>query len=117
MKQTNYSVGIDCCEIDRFNKIIDNQKLLNKIFTLKEINYCQKRISYAQCFAVRFSAKEAIQKAIDARIPLNKIEIINQPNGNPNAKILKQGYNNWEIKISLSHTQHVAFAVALAYLK
>ena len=110
-------VGIDCVEISRFSKEkITNTKFLKKIFTDKEIQYCKKKANSSQHFAARFACKEAIIKAIssyDIKIPYNKIEIINDSKGLPNAIILDMKEKKFEVEISLTHSNIIASAVAI----
>ena len=59
--------GIDIIEIDRIKENIDKleNKFLDKIFTQKEIQYCEgKKKQKYQHYAARFAAKEARFKKI-----------------------------------------------------
>jgi len=114
-------VGIDNIDILRFRQsIISKRIILKKIFTKKEIQYCEKKVHAAQHYSVRFAGKEAVVKAFSCygvRIPLNKIEILNKKNGIPFVTILDKNVDNYEIKISLSHSDKTAVAVAVVYKK
>jgi holo-[acyl-carrier protein] synthase len=114
MNLDNVNIGIDITDIDRFSGMIDNPKLLQKIYTPREIHYCQNHKSAAGCFAVRFAGKEAVQKAVDSGIPFNQIEITNKKNGLPIVRILKPDYRERVLKISLSHSNKIAIAVVIA---
>ena len=68
MKITN---GTDIIEINRIKQNIEKygDKFLKRIFTKKEIEYCEKRKnSKYQSYAVRFAAKEATYKALSEYI-------------------------------------------------
>lgn len=56
-------VGIDIIEVDRFSRILAQQKekLLKRIFTDGELEFCKKA---ANRLAGRFAAKEAFFKAL-----------------------------------------------------
>jgi len=113
-------IGIDCVEIARFEAISNNEELLHKIFTEKEIEYCQERTPSVQHFAARFAGKEALVKALshyNIRIPLNQIEILNDQNGSPFVRILEDQYDSLEIRISLSHSKGVAIASSIVFDK
>jgi phosphopantetheinyl transferase (holo-ACP synthase) len=74
----------------------------------------------SQHYGVRFAGKEAVVKAFlcyGIRIPLNKIEILNRKNGIPFVTILDKNAGKFEIKISLSHSDTIAAAVAVVYEK
>ena len=108
------AIGVDCVDIARFSDIINDEKLLHKIFTAREIEYCKGKKPFSQHFAARFAGKEAVIKALshyNIRISLNQIEISNNKNGSPFVKILNDEYESFEIKISLSHSKEIAMAM------
>lgn len=115
LKNVLLGVGVDCVEVCRFDyKTLQNKRLLKKIFTKNEINYCSKKAKPSQHFAARFAGKEAIIKALSGRaVGYNMIEIVNNNKGVPAAKILSSGLDNLNIKISLSHTKEMAMAFAV----
>ncbi|MFR1709007.1 MAG: holo-ACP synthase [Clostridium sp.] len=58
-------VGVDIVEIRRIKDMLDkNSKFLEKIFTVKEIEYLQTRNLRPEYVAGRFAAKEAVSKAL-----------------------------------------------------
>ena len=114
------SCGTDIIEIERIKDSIEetNNKFLNRVYTEKEIEYCEsKKIQKYQHYAARFAAKEAVFKAISIKLE-NKysicwkdIEIINDSQGRPN--VILQGNiqkNIEQIDISLSHCKEYATA-------
>ena len=116
--------GTDIIEIDRIKKLIDEEKntALDKLFSMSEQNYCEskKNVKY-QHYAVRFSAKEAIFKAISNRldnkfsISWKDVEIINDKNGRPEVKFIANEPNGLDrIDISLSHCKEYAVAYVIA---
>jgi len=69
-----------------------------------------------QHYAARFAGKEAVVKALQCygiRVPLNKIEILNRRRGIPFVAILDKRVRAFEIKISLTHSDTMAAAVAI----
>ena len=83
-----FGVGIDNIEVKRIKKQIDDStKFKEKIFTVKEIEYCESKKNYAESFAARFAAKEAFLKAIGTGwsngLQFTDIEILNDENGKP----------------------------------
>ncbi|MEW6026109.1 MAG: holo-ACP synthase [Planctomycetota bacterium] len=56
-------IGIDLVEVRRIKQLI-NRKNIARIFTAREIKYCQGKKNPAESFAARFAAKEAFFKAI-----------------------------------------------------
>lgn len=96
---------------------------LERWFTAREIDYCFGKAMPSRHFAARFAAKEAVVKALpvawDGPLPWQSIEISNDPHGGPSVSLsgaildaaTKAGVG--EIKVSLSHCDEYATAVAL----
>ena len=116
--------GTDIIEISRIRKSIEEMedKFIGKIFTTKEIQYCESRKAQRyQHYAARFAAKEAVFKAISTylddkySISWQDIEIINNKAGRPEINIKKSidglSIENIEsMDISLSHCKEYAVA-------
>ena len=62
------AIGTDAIEVERIGRAVDHpqwgQRFRERIFTPAEIAYCLKRARYAESFAARFAAKEAVMKAL-----------------------------------------------------
>ena len=113
-----HKIGTDIVEVERIRKLIDRYdfKFLNKIFSSEEIAYCNTRKNPSIHFAGRFSAKEAIKKALSGKhgnilFKFNKIKIINDENGRP--CIDRKSFPLENIDISISHTSTHAISVAI----
>jgi len=117
MADYNFGIGVDIESISRFTKADAASSFLNKILTRAELDYCFSCAVPAQHLAARFAGKEAIIKALaglNRSAPGYKdIEITNDNNGVPWARILKPGFNDLEIKLSLSHGRQEAIAFAV----
>ena len=119
--------GIDIIEIDRIKENIDKleNKFLNKIFTQKEIQYCEgKKKQKYQHYAARYDAKKKYYKAITKRlkskynITWQDIEVENDKNGKPQLHIKKVDTNLIEnIDISISHCKQYAIANVVVLYK
>lgn len=59
-------LGVDLVDVRRMEAIIFRwqQRFLKRIFTDKEIHYCNNKKNPAQRFATRYAAKEAFVKAM-----------------------------------------------------
>ena len=112
--------GTDIIEIERIRNSIEKigEKFLNKVYTEKEIEYCEsKNKQKYQHYAVRFAAKEATFKALSWKIK-NKydikwtdFEVLNDEQGKPIIKIYCIDYSGIEnIDLSLSHCKKYAIA-------
>lgn len=112
--------GTDIIEIERIKQDIENlgENFINKIFTQKEIRYCESKNNQKyQHYAARFAAKEATFKAISNMlqdkydISWKDIEIENNEEGRPKVTIKKTNMQAIEsIDISLSHCREYATA-------
>ncbi len=112
--------GVDIIEISRIKDSIENlgDKFLNKIYTKKEIDYCEsKGKSKFEHYAARFAVKEAAFKAVSEevkdkfKISWKDIETINDENGRPKTEILFVKDNKIEnIDVSISHCKEYAIA-------
>jgi len=120
-------IGTDLIEVDRIKKVIEKYPaFLEKIFTYREVNYCNKKgPGRYQCFASRFAAKEAVAKSLGQGIGKNvffkEIEIRNDSEGKPfvffSGITLNYTINMKvnEVKLSISSTKKycIAFAVSI----
>lgn len=123
----NIRIGTDIIEISRIKKSIEDtdNKFIERIYTNKEIEYCESRKSQKyQHYAVRFAGKEAVFKAISSmlknkfEIDWKDIEILNDSSGRPYVNILKSKISDKiNIDISLSHCKEYAVANVIAYIE
>src|SRR5438067_12616083 len=88
-------IGTDIIECLRIGKMIEQhgEQFLRRVYTEREIRYCQARKHAIEHFAGRWAAKEAILKALGtgwARgICWTDLEVRNEPGGAP--KVLLRG--------------------------
>ena len=84
-----FGIGTDIVNIRRIERSLKKHKFSfkNKIFSKKEISYCEKRKNSGAFYAKRFAAKEAFSKALGTGIRkgvnLKNIEISNNAHGKP----------------------------------
>lgn len=123
----NIRIGTDIIEISRIKKSIEDtdNKFIERIYTNKEIEYCESRKSQKyQHYAVRFAGKEAVFKSISSmlknkfEVDWKDIEILNDSSGRPYVNILKSKISDKiNIDISLSHCKEYAVANVIAYIE
>lgn len=83
-------LGNDIIETQRVLDAIKTykDKFLSRLFTEKEISYCQKYKDFHARFAGRFAAKEAVAKALGVgfgkQLSWKDFEILNDDMGKPN---------------------------------
>ncbi len=116
-----YGLGTDIIEIARIEKALEKhqERFLERIFTQKERDYCQRHQNPLPHYAGRFAAKEAIVKALGTGITQDvfwqDIEILNDASGKPEASFSKrlQKQFPYQIMLSISHCNHYATATAI----
>ena len=116
----NISCGVDIIEIDRIKESIENigEKFLKRVFTDKEIEYCESKKSQKyQHYAGRFAAKEAAFKAVSKQLEdkysvcWKDFEVVNDKQGRPQINLLNINTEKIEsIDISISHCKLYATA-------
>jgi len=111
--------GIDIIEVNRIQESIETlgETFLNKVFTEKEIEYCEsKKMQKYQSYAARFAAKEAVFKALSKdlngrnEITWKNIEVLNEESGRPIVNLIDIKQEIISIDISLSHVKETAIA-------
>ncbi|MES2345103.1 MAG: holo-ACP synthase, partial [Chlamydiota bacterium] len=107
-------LGTDIIEIERIRKSMDHHgyRLISRLFTTKEQDYCFKYKDPTSHFAGRFAAKEAIVKALGTgfgeHASWQDIEVLNDEKGRPVVHFsnsLNKQFNNPQILISISHCE------------
>ena len=88
-----FGIGTDLVNIKRIDKnlIKHGTKFKQKIFTDKEVIYCDKKVNSSSSYAKRFAAKEAFLKALGTGlingINFKNIEVVNNKLGKPDIKL------------------------------
>jgi holo-[acyl-carrier protein] synthase len=124
-----FGIGSDLIEVERIKNAIENHpRFLKKIYTEKEINYCEsKNINRFQSYASRFAGKEAVAKSLHQGLGkflfFSEIEILDNEYGYPYAAVygLSHFYmltnNIADIKITLSSAHSFCIAYAISLIK
>ena len=122
-------VGTDIVAVGRIAALVRDRgaAFLERWFTAREMDYCSSKAVPSRHFAARFAAKEAVLKALamawDGPLPWRSIEIVNDPRGVPSVSLsgaildaaMRAGVG--EIRVSLSHCDQYATAIALVAIK
>jgi len=125
-------IGTDIVNIQRIKKVLKskNNTFKKRVFSEKEIAYCEKKKNSSSFYAKRFAAKEALSKALGTGIRkginFKDIEIVNDNFGKPSillkgttATFLKKKIKNKKYLIHLSLSDDVPGAqttVIISYL-
>lgn len=126
MGATEVELGTDIVSVSRVAALVEARgaAFLDRWFTPEEIDYCTGMAVPSRHFAARIAAKEAVSKALpvtwDGPLPWRSIEIGTGPRGAPSVTLsgalreaaAQAGVRG--VKVSLSHCDEYATAVALA---
>ena len=122
-----YGIGIDIVQVSRVEKVVKRwgDRFLKRVFTVAEIDYCQKKVSSASRFALRFAAKEAFSKALGSGftggLGFRHVEVVRHSSGRPYLRLHGRASELWEshgLKNSfLSLSDNGAYAVAVVVLE
>ena len=119
-------LGTDIVSVPRIAALVEarGSTFLDRWFTPAEIDYCTAKAVPSRHLAARVAAKEAVSKALplvwDGPLPWRSIEIVPGPGGAPSVNLsgeLREAARRAgvrEVKISLSHSDEFATAVAMA---
>lgn len=118
-------IGIDVIEVKRVKEALDRfgDRMLNRLFTKPEIEYCSAKKNSSLHFAGRFAAKEAAFKAMGkgwgGEISWKDVEITNLQSGAPQitfygkALELTTSQKITGAFVSISHIDQIATAVVI----
>lgn len=121
-----FGIGTDITECLRIAQMIERhgELFITRVYTPREIEYCQSRKQATQHFAGRWAAKEAVLKAVGTGwrrgISWRDVEVQNQPTGRPVVALygglrdLAEDLGINEVLISISHCRSHATAYAIA---
>jgi holo-[acyl-carrier protein] synthase len=118
--------GVDLCEVARIEKAIQSShgsRLVERVFTAREIAYAKSKANPYERFAARFAAKEAGMKALGVGwrggVAWRDFEVTNLPSGRPTLTLhgkaaeraQKLGVAN--VALSITHTAEQALALVV----
>jgi holo-[acyl-carrier protein] synthase len=121
-----YGIGIDIVECVRIRRMIERhgELFLRRVYTEREILYCQAKKRATEHFAGRWAAKEAIFKCLGTGwrkgMCWTDLEIRHDPNGQPNVYVAGAVRERMiacrisDILVSISHCRDYATAQAIA---
>lgn len=119
------TVGVDVVEVARIARLLErHERAKQRLFSDREIAYCDSRRRAAEHFAARFAAKEAVFKALGCGLRdglrWRDVEVVSEPNGRPAvcldgaAAALAEQQGLGAMEISLTHAAGIAIAQVVA---
>lgn len=115
-------LGLDIAEIDRIAAAIERHgaPILERLYTPREVAYCESRKNKFERYAARFAAKEAAMKALGTGwrrgVRWRDIEVANAPGGKPSlhlegvARQIAERLGVKTISLSITHSGNLALA-------
>lgn len=115
-------VGLDIAEIDRIGAAIARHgaPFLERIYTTREVSYCENHKNKFERYAARFAAKEAAMKALGTGwrggVRWRDIEVVRQASGKPTldlAGAARRFANDLGVKnisLTITHSGNLALA-------
>jgi len=115
-------LGLDIAEIDRIGAAITRHgaPFLERIYTTREVSYCESHKNKFERYAARFAAKEAAMKALGTGwrrgVRWRDIEVVRQASGKPTLDLegaARQFANDLGVKnisLTITHSGNLALA-------
>jgi holo-[acyl-carrier protein] synthase len=117
--------GVDLAEVERIRAAIARygRKFIDRIYTVSEIEYVERKANQYERYAGRFAAKEAGMKAIGTGwrrgVRWQDFEVANLPSGRPTLKLhgaaaaIARQIGVKSISLSLTHTAELGMAFVI----
>jgi holo-[acyl-carrier protein] synthase len=116
-------IGVDVVDVDRMKFALERTpRIRQRLFTEREIAYCEKFRFAERHYAGRWAAKEAVTKALGCGlIQWNGVEVMRRPRQAPTVRIFGKieqfaemvGVREEELQISITHSELSAVAVCV----
>jgi holo-[acyl-carrier protein] synthase len=116
--------GTDLTEVSRIEELMASQPgLRERVFTARELAYCERRKRTGEHLAGRWAAKEAVLKSLGTgmgpRMEWTDIEVVNDRAGRPGVRLYGEveaaarSLGMYSLDLSLSHSGGLAVAHAV----
>jgi holo-[acyl-carrier protein] synthase len=116
-------IGVDIVDVERMKfALVRTPRIRQRLFTEREISYCEKFRFAERHYAGRWAAKEAVTKALGCGlIQWNGVEVIRRRRRAPTVRIFGKiekfantiGIREEELQISITHSELSAVAVCV----
>lgn len=115
-QNSKITVGNDLVFLPDFKTAL-TPEFKKKVYTDKELAYCEQFDDSLVRYASTWAAKEAVYKAVkqisNETLGWNKIEILREKIAGKPTVIIHQIKNNYQISLSISHDGDYAWAVVI----
>ncbi len=117
-------IGIEIVEVSRFEGAMERRgrRLLERLFTGRELKYCLAKPGPGPHLAARFAAKTAFFKAAGIRLPYRAVEVRRDKSGQPSIGGAEEAeeaggaikdFGNFSASLTITHTRDIAMAVVI----
>ena len=116
-------IGVDVVDVERMKFALQRTpRIRQRLFTGREIAYCEKFRFAERHYAGRWAAKEAVTKALGCGlIQWNGVEVVRRPRRAPTVRLSGKierfakmvGISEEELQISITHSELSAVAVCV----
>ncbi len=115
-------LGLDIAEVDRIEAAIARRgpAFLERLYTPREVAYCEKHKNKFERYAGRFAAKEAAMKALGTGwsrgVRWRDIEVSREASGKPTLRLegvarqIAEGLGVKNISVTITHSGNLALA-------
>ena len=116
-------IGVDLVDVDRVKLILIRRKtFVERVFTPKEIEYCERQASPAECYAARWAAREACRKALGGirGMRWHEVRVERAPSGAPSlvlegtSRARADALGVSQVLLALTHERRMAAAFCMA---
>ena len=118
-------IGVDVVDVERMKFALKRTpRIRQRLFTEREIAYCEKFRFAERHYAGRWAAKEAVTKALGCGlIQWNGVEVVRRPRQAPTVSIFGKierfantvGVREEELQISITHSELSAVAICVVH--
>jgi holo-[acyl-carrier protein] synthase len=116
-------LGVDLVDVERVARILQRRTtFVRRVFTPKEIEYCERQANPAESYAARWAAREACRKALGGirRMRWHDVRVDRAPSGAP--RLVLEGTSRAradalgvsEVMVALTHERRMAAAFCVA---
>lgn len=109
-------IGTDIIEVGRIRQAVERRGgFVQRVFTPVEAAYCLSKSNWAERFAGRFAAKEAVAKCLGLSLCWHDVEILSDQTGRPIVALTNRAAAvaaGRTVLLSISHCRSHAVAYA-----
>lgn len=109
-----HGIGIDVVEVERFKASMERfgPRLLERVFTGREVEYCLGKRHPERHLAARFAAKVSVMKAAGRPLRFRDVEVLSGDTGRPGVRV--KGLQGLRFEVSITHDAALGAAEAIA---